>query len=103
MGKQLDKKTEVNFKDVTLQTGKQTVVIHIFPIISRSTGNQAINLDHVKYSSSKIMQRMRREASSRPLFAFLKKALCEVESNGEHLSVNIFWYNSTWAYNKNKL
>ena len=46
---------------------------------------------------------MRREASSRPLFAFLKKALCEVESNGEHLSVNIFWYNSTWAYNKNKL
>ena len=47
MGKQLDKKTEVNFKDVTLQTDKQTVVIHIFPIISRSTGNQAINLDQL--------------------------------------------------------
>ena len=36
------------------------------------------------------------------LFNF-QKALYQVKGNGQHLSFNIFWQNSTWTYNKNKL
>ena len=37
------------------------------------------------------------------LFLFFKTALCKVKANGQHCSLNIFWYISTWRYNKNKL
>ena len=43
-GKRLDHKAEVNFKLMTLQTGKQIITIHILPNISRSKWNQEIKI-----------------------------------------------------------
>ena len=31
------------------------------------------------------------------------KTLFELETSGEHLSFDTFWWASTWTYNKNKL
>ena len=38
----------------------------------------------------KLCRKECREASTRPLFVFLKKALCEVKASGLKLSFNIF-------------
>ena len=38
------------------------------------------------------------ETSSRPPLPFQKK-----KTSGQYLSFDIFWYSTTWTYNKNKL
>ena len=62
---------------MTSQHGKQTNTIHIFPNISRSKSNETMILGQLieyneKYSTLKIMQKMRKETSSRPLTVFKK-------------------------------
>ena len=42
VGKRLDMKAKVNSEFMTSQTGKQTIIIHILPNISRSKGNQTM-------------------------------------------------------------
>ena len=46
-GKPIDKKTKVNFKILTSQTGEQIVTIHILPNISRSTDKQTMKFDQL--------------------------------------------------------
>ena len=64
--KGLIRKLRLISKFMTSSTGKQIITIHIFPNISRSKGNQAINFGQLieficeKDFSSKIMQKARR-------------------------------------------
>ena len=54
-------------KSMTLQPGKQTLTIHILPIISRSKENQKMNFGQlIEYES-------RAERLLQDLFLFLKK------------------------------
>ena len=63
---------------MTSHTGKQVIVIHILPNISRSKGNQAIKFSHlIAYKVKniffqKLCRKCDRETSPRPSF-FLKK------------------------------
>ena len=34
------------------------------------------------------------------LFFFFEKALCKIKATGQDFKFNIFWYYSTWTYNK---
>ena len=58
------------------QTGKQIITIHILPIISRRTGNQAIKFGKLmKYSARNIFlqkscKKWGGETSFKPLFVF---------------------------------
>ena len=62
VGKRLDKKVKVNL-NMTSQTGKQIITIHILPNISRSKGNQTIKfgqlIEYNVYFSSKIIHKVR--------------------------------------------
>ena len=63
VGKRLDKKVKVNL-NMTSQTGKQIITIHILPNISRSKDNQTIKfgqlIEYNVHFSSKIIQKVRR-------------------------------------------
>ena len=62
----------------TSRTGQQIITIHILPNISRSNDNHAMKFGQlIKYSVRNIFlqksgRKCGREASSRPLFVFLK-------------------------------
>ena len=43
VGKRLDKKAKVNSKFMTSQTGKQIITTHMFPIVSKTKGNQTMS------------------------------------------------------------
>ena len=80
---------------MTSHTGKQVIIIHILPNISRSKGNQAIKFSHlIAYKARNIFlqkscRKCDRETSPRPPFFKKKKDLCEVKASSQHLD--------TWA------
>ena len=86
-------------KVMTLQTGHQIIVIHIFNI-PRSNGNQAMTIGHlIEYSERNIFLKnlcwkWGRETSSRS-FLFFKKVLIKVKASGRHLRFNIFSWTLT--------
>ena len=81
---------------MTLQNEQQIVTIHILPNILRSKGNQTTKLrQFIKFCVrniffSKIMQKLCRETSSKPLFVFFLKALYMVKPRGRQLHFKIF-------------
>ena len=80
---------------MTSHTGKQVIIIHILPNISRSKGNQAIKFSHlIAYKAINIFlqkscSKCDRETSPRPPFFKRKKALCKVKASSQHVD--------TWA------
>ena len=94
----LIRKLRLVLKFMTLQPGKQTIIIHILSNISRS-----------KVKDSEIWSFFKSRAENEAgilvpdLFLFLRKALFEVKASGLHLNFNIFRLPSTLTYNKNKL
>ena len=72
---------------MTSHTGKQVIITHILPNISRSKGNQAIKFSHLiayKVKNNFLQKSCRkcdRETSPRPPFFFKKKASCEVKAS----------------------
>ena len=93
---------------MTSQTRTPTITINILPDTSKSKGNQTMKFSQLIVWNVRNMlpqqscMKRGREISSMPLFVF-KKALFKMKARGQDLSFNIFWYPSTWTYNKNKL
>ena len=76
---------------MTSHTGKQVIIIHILPNISRSKGNQAIKFSHlIAYKARNIflqkscMKCDRETSATPPFFFFKKRALCEVKASSQH-------------------
>ena len=98
--KRLYQKDKVNLKIHDVTTGD--IKIRILPNISRSRGNQKMKFDQViEYNTRKIFlqksyRKRGRETSSRPLFAFFKKALNQVKESDLQLSLNIIRQFTTW-------
>ena len=77
---------------MTSHTGKQVIIIHILPNISRSKGNQAIKFSHlIAYKVRNILlQNSRRNVTGRLVLGlpfFKKRASCEVRSSSQHLEL----------------
>ena len=76
---------------MTSHTGKQVIIIHILPNISRSKGNQAIKFSHlIAYKVRNIFlqrtcRKCDRETSPRPLFFKKKRVSSEVKASSQHL------------------
>ena len=74
-------------KFMTSQTCRQTIVINILPIISRSKGNQTMKFGQfIKYENINIFFKSYAENEAErlvpELFLFFKKALYEVKASG---------------------
>ena len=76
---------------MTSHTGKQVIIIHILPNISRSKGNQAIKFSHlIAYKVRNIFlqkscRKCERETSPRLPFLQKKRASSEVKTSSQHL------------------
>ena len=80
---------------MTSQPGKQRIVVHIFPIISRSKVSQIMKFGQlIEYNKRNMFFRNRAENVAGGLvtgfFLSFKKALQEIKSSGLQLSFNIF-------------
>ena len=87
---------------------QQIITIHILANISICKISQAIKLGQLwditwEIFSFKNHGENKAESLVPELFLFFKKALYKVKASGHHFSFNIFWYTSTWTYNKSKL
>ena len=91
--KRLDKKTKVNFKILTSQTGQQIIAIHILPSILRNKSNRAMKFGqlikhNVRYIFRwKSWRKWGKKTTSRPFFVFWKSFM----EGCQHLSFNIFY------------
>ena len=87
---------------------QQIITIHILANISICKISQAIKLGQLwditwEIFSFKNHGENKAESLVPDLFLFFKKTLYKVKASGHHFSFNIFWYTSTWTYNKSKL
>ena len=92
---------------MTSQTEQQIIKIHILLNISRSKGNQTMRfLQLMKLLGKSFLLNSCKKwgwETSSDLLLLFKKALCKVKTGIQHLSFNLFWWTSTWTYNRSKL
>ena len=88
-------KVKLNFKNMTSQTCKKVIAIHLLINVSRANVNPPMEFGQsIEYNVRNILLRKscRKEAGTlvSELFCF-KKTSCKVKTSGQHLTFNKYW------------